>query len=166
MPHILAIAEFSASASSSRKQRTPISSLHTRRRSHRRTAQSTPRSPIEFHPQHSMPSADPTHSPSPPPSAPTASTPGPRASAFITLYNSALSNTLKSISYDSFAACFPLIATQAPDSLRAMHGAFVGRLEGFAKVCFLSGSAGLRVGCVKGRSLGREIRDNRENLMG
>ena len=86
-----------------------------------------------------MPSADPSpqpeRSPSPPPSAPTASTPGPRASAFITLYNNALSNTLKSISYDSFAACFPLIAAQAPDSLRAMHGAFVGRLEGFAKVC-------------------------------
>lgn len=85
-----------------------------------------------------MPSADPIpRSPSPPPTAPTASTPGPRASAFIKLYDGALSSTLQSISYESFAACFPLIAAQAPDSLRAMHGAFVGRLEGFAKVCLL-----------------------------
>jgi hypothetical protein len=30
-----------------------------------------------------------------------------------------------------------LIAVQAPDSLRAMHGAFVGRLEGFAKVFYV-----------------------------
>jgi hypothetical protein len=33
-----------------------------------------------------------------------------------------------------------MIAAQAPDSLRAMHRAFVGRLEGFAKVCFPSSS--------------------------
>lgn len=98
------------------------------------TCPENPRLPSINQP-HNMPSAD--RSPSPPPSAPTASTPGPRASAFITLYNNALSNTLKSISYESFAACFPLIAQQAPDSLRAMHGAFVGRLEGFAKVRFL-----------------------------
>ncbi|KAG0646910.1 hypothetical protein D0Z07_6468 [Hyphodiscus hymeniophilus] len=68
-----------------------------------------------------MPSADPTQSPSPPPSAPTANTPGPRAQAFIKLCNDALSKTLRSVSYDSFAACFPLIASQAPEALRTVH---------------------------------------------
>ncbi len=82
-----------------------------------------------------MSTSEPPDSPTPAP--PTAQTPGPRASAFVKLYNDALSNTLKSISYESFAACFPLIAVQAPDSLRAMHGAFVGRLEGFAKVFYV-----------------------------
>src|SRR3954466_10996665 len=76
-------------------------------------------------------------SPSPPPVPPTASTPGIRASAFQKLHNDALASTLKAISYDSFADCFPLIAAQAPGSLRAMHGDFISRLERFAKVCFV-----------------------------
>ena len=136
-----------SSIASSRKQRNSISPATTtfisnnNFRSH--LASLITKAPQSFRQtqlQEIMPSADPTpeRSPSPPPSVPTASTPGLRASAFIRLYNDALSNTLKSISYDSFAACFPMIAAQAPDSLRAMHGAFVGRLEGFAKVCFPS----------------------------
>ncbi|KAH8815965.1 Nnf1-domain-containing protein [Xylogone sp. PMI_703] len=71
--------------------------------------------------------------PSPPPQQPTPVTPGPRATAFIKLYDNALSHTLRAISYDSFAACFPSIARTAPESLKAMHQGLVGRLEGFAK---------------------------------
>lgn len=74
------------------------------------------------------------HSPSPPPERPTAATPGPRAAAFTNLYTQALSSTLKSVSYESFADCFPMIAKQAPGSLRHMHENFIGRLEQFAKV--------------------------------
>jgi len=81
-----------------------------------------------------MPSADPQNqSPSPPPAPPIALTPGPRAAAFTTLYNSALSNTLKSVPYESFAACFPSIAEQAPAALKAMHSGLTSRLEQFAK---------------------------------
>ncbi|CAL3972170.1 unnamed protein product, partial [Diplocarpon coronariae] len=71
-------------------------------------------------------------SPSPPPPAPTALTPGPRALAFSTLHSKTLSKTLSSISYPSFAACFPRIAEQAPAALKGMHGSMVSRLEGFA----------------------------------
>ncbi|KAH8593736.1 Nnf1-domain-containing protein [Bisporella sp. PMI_857] len=71
-------------------------------------------------------------SPSPPPSAPTALTPGPRAAAFQTLYANALSNTLRSITYESFAACFPSIAISAPESLKSLHANFVQRLSDFA----------------------------------
>jgi len=59
-----------------------------------------------------------------------------RAAAFTKLYNDALASTLKSISYESFADCFPVIAQQAPGSLKGMHNNFVRRLEGFAKVYF------------------------------
>jgi kinetochore protein NNF1 len=71
---------------------------------------------------------------SPPPQAPTASAPGPRGAAFIKLYNNALSTTLQSVSYESFAACFPTIAKQAPTSLKGFHADFVGKMEKFAKV--------------------------------
>jgi kinetochore protein NNF1 len=82
-----------------------------------------------------MPSASSSHeaSPSPPPPAPTASTPGPRAAAFIQLYESALANTLRSISYESFSACFPSISASAPASLQHMHSAFISRLSTFAR---------------------------------
>lgn len=72
-------------------------------------------------------------SPSPPPQAPTATLPGPRATAFINLYNSALNSTLSSISYETFSECFPLIAAQAPGALKAMHESVVSRLGGFAR---------------------------------
>ncbi|KAH9224012.1 Nnf1-domain-containing protein, partial [Leptodontidium sp. 2 PMI_412] len=79
-----------------------------------------------------MPSATPP-SPSPPPPAPTTSTPGPRATAFTKLYNDALANTLKAVSYDSFASCFPSIAEGAPTALKGMHADMAGKLERFAK---------------------------------
>jgi len=90
-----------------------------------------------------MPSADtipqePTKleklSPSPRPEQPTAQTPGPRATAFLNLYQKTFSTTLRTISYDNFAACFPTIATNAPENLRGLHKAMIERLEGFAQV--------------------------------
>ncbi|RFU24870.1 hypothetical protein B7463_g11468, partial [Scytalidium lignicola] len=81
-----------------------------------------------------QPPPPPEHmSPSPPPQQPTPLTLGPRATAFLKLYDDALSHTLRAISYKSFAACFPTIAQSAPESLRGMHQGLVGRLEGFAK---------------------------------
>ena len=78
-----------------------------------------------------MPSAQ---SPSPPPTAPTALTPGVRAAAFQTIYDKTLTSTLNSISYSSFASCFPSIAAAAPDSLRSLHTNFIQRLRDFASV--------------------------------
>jgi kinetochore protein NNF1 len=81
-----------------------------------------------------MPSAtSPDHSPSPPPQAPIASTPGIRAAGFIDIYNKTLNNTLSAISYSTFSECFPLIAAQAPGALKAMHESVVSRLGGFAR---------------------------------
>jgi hypothetical protein len=94
-----------------------------------------------------MPSADPIpedsteldkQSISPHPEPTTAPTPGARASAFLTLYQKTLSTTLRTISYDNFAACFPTIAKNAPENLRGLHKAMIQRLEGFAQVGFLS----------------------------
>ncbi|CCU80149.1 spindle pole protein Nnf1 [Blumeria hordei DH14] len=59
-------------------------------------------------------------------------TPGPRAKAFVTLYYSALQSTLRSVPYESFEACFPLIAAQAPTALRAMWQGMRDGLESFA----------------------------------
>jgi kinetochore protein NNF1 len=74
-------------------------------------------------------------SPSPYPEPPTTQTPGPRATAFLNLYQKTLSTTLRTISYDNFAACFPTIATNAPGNLRGLHKAMIERLEAFAQVC-------------------------------
>jgi hypothetical protein len=71
---------------------------------------------------------------SPRPEPPTAKTPGPRATLFLNLYQKTLSTTLRTISYDNFAACFPTIATNAPENLRGLHKAMIERLEGFAQV--------------------------------
>lgn len=89
-------------------------------------------------------------SPSPPPQQPTAITPGPRATHFLSLYNGALKTTLKTISYDNFAACFPTPATKVPDRLRVMHRGLVERLEGFANVSLALGCV---VACEKVRRL-------------
>ncbi|KUJ21462.1 uncharacterized protein LY89DRAFT_639458 [Mollisia scopiformis] len=78
-----------------------------------------------------MPSATPP-SPSPPPPLPQQSTPGPRATAFTTLYLSALDSTLKSTTYTSFSACFPTVSARAEAALRGMHAGMLERLRGFA----------------------------------
>ncbi|TQS33147.1 hypothetical protein Golomagni_06519 [Golovinomyces magnicellulatus] len=79
-----------------------------------------------------MPVTNSRASSSPPQSSSATVTPGPRATAFKNLYHSALQSTLKAISYDSFAACFPLLSAQAPQALRAMWQAMRDGLEGFA----------------------------------
>jgi hypothetical protein len=75
---------------------------------------------------------------SPRPEPPTAKTPGPRATLFLNLYQKTLSTTLRTISYDNFAACFPTIAANAPENLRGLHKAMIERLEGFAQVLSFS----------------------------
>ncbi|KAI6246592.1 hypothetical protein HI914_05241 [Erysiphe necator] len=65
-------------------------------------------------------------------SVPNPPNPGPRATAFTTLYHSALQSTLNAIPYESFASCFPLISTQAPQALRIMWQGMRDGLEAFA----------------------------------
>lgn len=76
-------------------------------------------------------------SPSPPPQPPTAQTPGFRAAAFIQLYDKMLNKTLKSMTYESFAACFPTIAMNAGDALRKLHGDMVIKLGELARVSYV-----------------------------
>ncbi|KAI9788299.1 MAG: hypothetical protein M1816_006984 [Peltula sp. TS41687] len=61
------------------------------------------------------------------------SAPGHRASALQNIFNEALVHTLKTISYDHFAACFPTPARACPDSLRAVWQQMVGRFEELAR---------------------------------
>ncbi|KAI3337597.1 Nnf1-domain-containing protein [Xylariaceae sp. AK1471] len=65
-------------------------------------------------------------------------TPGPRASRFQATLDSALSHTLGKISWDNFAACYPSIAAQAPDILRAVQMQMVDRLQMLCKKEFES----------------------------
>ncbi|KAG4030440.1 hypothetical protein MFRU_012g01740 [Monilinia fructicola] len=77
-----------------------------------------------------MPSASP--SPSPPPAPPIPLTPGPRASRLHDVYEKSLASALNTISYPAFSSCFPTIARQAPEALRAVHAQMVSRLREFA----------------------------------
>lgn len=61
-------------------------------------------------------------------------TPGHRASALQNIFNEALVHTLKTISYENFAACFPTPARACPDSLRAVWQQMIGRFEELARV--------------------------------
>jgi kinetochore protein NNF1 len=69
---------------------------------------------------------------------PTASAPGPRAALFQKLYDKALDSTLKTISYENFAACFPTVAKTNDVGLREMHAGFVGKLGEFSRVSWIS----------------------------
>ncbi|KAK3109373.1 hypothetical protein LTR53_017437 [Teratosphaeriaceae sp. CCFEE 6253] len=73
-------------------------------------------------------SPDQERSPSPPPLPPTASAPGPRATALTTLYHDAITHLLKTCSYPAFAACFPTPARAVPGSMIALHGQFTTKL--------------------------------------
>ncbi|MCJ1462186.1 hypothetical protein MMC07_000786 [Pseudocyphellaria aurata] len=64
-------------------------------------------------------------SPSPPPQPPIPLTPGPRASKFFTLFASALTKTLSTVSLSKFGACFPTVAARAPEILSAVHAQIV-----------------------------------------
>lgn len=92
------------------------------------SADSIPAEPTKFEKQSASPAPEP----------PTAQTPGRRATAFLDLYQKTLSTSLRTISYDNFAACFPTMAVNAPENLRGLHKAMIERLEGFAQVCLES----------------------------
>lgn len=68
-------------------------------------------------------------SPSRPPPAPIPLTPGPRASRLQDIYSKALRATLKSNSYENFAACFPTPARHVPASLESVHRQLNAKLE-------------------------------------
>lgn len=65
---------------------------------------------------------------SPPPSAPTASSPGPRATTLITLYNDAVTHILSRCSLQHFSACFPTPAREVPAAIKNLHAQFIERL--------------------------------------
>lgn len=72
-------------------------------------------------------------SPSPPPDLPTPLTPGPRAVALQTIYNSALNSTLSAITPASFNSCFPTLARSAPGALQSLHSGLIAKLQTFAR---------------------------------
>lgn len=79
-------------------------------------------------------------SPSPPPSAPTSTVPGPRATALHKIYTSALKATLSSNSYANFSSCFPTPAKYCPTALEGVWKQLNNRLEeectkDFEKIC-------------------------------
>jgi hypothetical protein len=49
-----------------------------------------------------------------------------------------LDSTLKTISYENFAACFPTVAKTNDVGLREMHAGFVGKLGEFSRVSWIS----------------------------
>lgn len=83
-----------------------------------------------------MPSGTEPASPSPPPPAPIAATPGPRATALQKVFNDALSHTLRANSYANFSACFPTPARQCPQSLEHVWRQLNGKLEESARAEF------------------------------
>lgn len=71
-----------------------------------------------------------TAPPSPPlPQKHTPVTPGPRATRFVDTYHGALQRALGRVNYDNFAACFPTIATYAPNALRNVQKQMVDYLD-------------------------------------
>lgn len=75
-------------------------------------------------------------SPSPPPLPPIPLTPGPRASKFSTLFSSALTKTLSTVSLSKFSACFPTAAEQAPRILASVHAQIVQGVQARATAEF------------------------------
>lgn len=75
-----------------------------------------------------MPSRN-SASPSPPPQAPVASTPGLRAAALQKIFASALTSTLKANSYANFSACFPTPAQHCPSALEGVWKQLNTKLE-------------------------------------
>lgn len=75
-------------------------------------------------------------SPSPPPLPPIPLTPGPRASKFFTLFSSALTKTLSTVSLTKFSTCFPTAAAQAPQILASVHAQIVQGVEARATAEF------------------------------
>jgi len=63
-------------------------------------------------------------------------TPGPRAAGFQNLLDKSLESTLKKVSWENFAACYPTIAAQAPATLKAVQKQMVERLGTLCRVSF------------------------------
>jgi kinetochore protein NNF1 len=57
-----------------------------------------------------------------------------RATTFVDLFDRALDATLKKISYENFAACFPTTAQYRPETLKKFWQDFVDRLGEKSKV--------------------------------
>lgn len=68
-------------------------------------------------------------SPSPPPSAPVLTEPGPRATALQKVFSTALAATLKSNSYTNFSACFPTPAQHCAPALEGVWKQLNAKLE-------------------------------------
>ena len=68
-------------------------------------------------------------SPSPPPSAPVLTEPGPRATALQKVFATALTATLKSNSYANFSACFPTPAEHCAPALEGVWKQLNAKLE-------------------------------------
>lgn len=68
-------------------------------------------------------------SPSPPPEAPVASTPGPRAAALQKVFAGALSSSIRANSYANFSSCFPTPAKYCPTALEGVWRQLNTRLE-------------------------------------
>lgn len=75
-----------------------------------------------------MPSGE-SPSPSPPPSLPAASAPGPRFIALQKIFNHALTSTLKTNSYANFSKCFPTPARHCPSALEGVWKQLNAKLE-------------------------------------
>lgn len=71
----------------------------------------------------------PSPTPSPPPPIPTALAPGPRATALSLTFTSALSRTLRTLSYAAFSACFPTPGAHAVPILRSVHAQISAKIE-------------------------------------
>ncbi|KAI9803692.1 MAG: hypothetical protein M1833_000604 [Piccolia ochrophora] len=74
---------------------------------------------------------DPPSSPSPPP--PVQLTPGHRATALQKVFNEALAHTLRTCSYDNFAACFPTPAKYCASSLKALWRQMTEKMDELAR---------------------------------
>ena len=59
---------------------------------------------------------------------------GRRATALRTIYNEALTHTIKTVSYDRFIACFPTPARYCPESLKGVWKQMMSRFEELARV--------------------------------
>ena len=59
---------------------------------------------------------------------------GRRARALHTIYNEALTHTIKTINYDRFIACFPTPARYCPESLKGVWRQMISRFEELARV--------------------------------
>lgn len=115
------------SATTSSGQHTSSSSMQ--RRSASREASAQPQPPLPQQSQ-SQPASPPL------PARHVQVTPGPRAAGFQNLLDKSLESTLKKVSWENFAACYPTIAAQAPATLKAVQKQMVERLGTLCRVSF------------------------------